>query len=183
MTPSIRKLALTAHVTSSVGWIGAVVASLALSVVGLSSQDVQLVRAVYLTMEPLGWLVLFPMSLTSLATGLAVSLGTRWGLFRHYWVLVKLLMNLFATIILFLYMQTLGSLADLASASTSTGGGLRVLRSPSPLIHAGGALILLLIATVLSVYKPPGMTRYGQRKLLGERERRGQHQTREVAVP
>ena len=85
MAPSVRKLALTAHVTSSVGWVGAVASSLALGAVSLTSQDAQLVRAVYLTMEPLAWYVLVPASLASLLSGLVMSLGTRWGLFRQDW--------------------------------------------------------------------------------------------------
>lgn len=39
--PRLRKFALTAHITSSVGWLGAVVCFLALSIVGLASDDVQ----------------------------------------------------------------------------------------------------------------------------------------------
>jgi hypothetical protein len=31
-------------------------------------------------------------------------------------------------------------------------------------VHAGGALLLLLAAVTLSVYKPRGMTRYGWRE-------------------
>ena len=164
MGPFVRKLALTAHITSSVGWLGAVAGSLGLGVAGLASRDPQLVSAVYLTMEPVGWFVLLPFSLVSLLTGLVVSLGSKWGLFRHYWVLIKLLMNLFATIILLMYLQTLGYLADLAADD----GGLRALRDPSPVVHAGGALVLLLVATTLSVYKPRGLTRYGQRALLSQ---------------
>jgi len=169
LAPGLRKLGLTAHVGSSVGWLGAVAGSLALGVAGLTSQDPQLVRAVYITMEWTGWFVLVPLSIASLLTGLVVSLGTRWGLFRHYWVVVKLGMNVFATVILLLYMQTLGYLAGLAAESTSSGGGLSGLRDPSAVIHGGGALVLLLVATTLSIYKPQGLTRYGQRK---QRERR-----------
>ena len=58
-------------------------------------------------MELTGWVVLVPLSLASLATGLVCSLGSVWGLFRHYWVLFKLAINLVATIVLLLYMQTL----------------------------------------------------------------------------
>jgi hypothetical protein len=32
------------------------------------------------------------------------------------------------------------------------------------MFHAVGALLLLGLATVLSIYKPAGMTRYGQRQ-------------------
>jgi hypothetical protein len=171
--PRLRKFVLTAHVVSSVGWIGAVAVFLALGVAGLTSQGAQVVRAVYLAMEPAGWSVLVPLSLASLLTGLVQSLGTKWGLFRHYWILIKLLINVFATIILLLYMQTLGYLAGVAAQTTLSSGDLSALRSPSPVIHAGLGLLLLLVAATLSVYKPRGMTRYGQRK---------QHEQRTVSA-
>jgi hypothetical protein len=163
LTPRQRKLALTAHVTSSVGWLGAVAVFLALAVAGLTSQDAQIVRAAYLTMDWAGWFVLVPLAVASLLTGLVQSLVTHWGLFRHYWVLAKLLINLFATIVLLLYMQTLGSLAGLAADTTLSRDDLGVLRSPSPVLHAGAALLLLLVATGLAVYKPRGMTRFGRK--------------------
>ncbi len=106
MPPRLRKLALTVHVLSSVGWLGAVVAFLALALVGLTSQHAQTVRSTYLVMEPTAWLVLVPLAFASLLSGLVSSLGTTWGLFRHYWVLFKLLINVFATIILLMYMET-----------------------------------------------------------------------------
>jgi hypothetical protein len=164
LTPRLRKLALTAHVTSSVGWLGAVVAFLALSVAGLTSQDPQTVRGAYLVMELTGWVVLVPLSLASLLTGLVCSLGSIWGLFRHYWVLFKLLINVVATIVLLLYMLTLDYLADVAAAATFSSSELRGLRSPSPVLHAVAALLLLVVATTLAISKPRGMTRYGQRK-------------------
>jgi len=161
--PRLRKFALTAHVVSSIGWLGAVAVFLALSIVGLTSQDAQVVRAAYLAMESIGWLVLVPLSVASLLTGLVQALGTKWGLFRHYWVLAKLLINVGATIVLLLYMQTLSHLAGIAGATMSS-GGFGGLRNPSPLLHAGVALLLLLMAATLSVYKPPGLTRYGRRQ-------------------
>jgi len=39
------------------------------------------------------------MSLAALATGLVQSLGTEWGLLRYYWVLGKLFLTIFATIV------------------------------------------------------------------------------------
>lgn len=117
-------------------------------------------------MESVGLFVLVPFSLASLLTGLAQSLGTRWGLFRNYWVLAKLLINLVASLILLMYTQTLASLAELASTSAD----LEMLRSPSPVLHAVGGLALLLAAAVLSVYKPRGMTRYGWRKQQEQRQ-------------
>ncbi len=172
MAPGLRKLSLTAHVTSSVGWLGAVVAFLAMGVVGLTSQDAETVRGVYQVMEPAGWYVLVPFAFASLLTGIVQSLGTVWGLLRHYWVLFKLGINVLASIVLLLYMQTLGYLAGLAQEMTSSSADLSGLRSGSPVIHAAGALGLLLVAATLSVYKPRGMTPYGQRQQRAATQRR-----------
>jgi hypothetical protein len=174
LTPRLRKLALTAHVTASVGWLGAVIAFLALSVAGLTSQDPQTVQGAYLVMELTGRVVLVPLSLASLLTGLVTSLGSAWGLFRHYWVLFKLLINLVATIVLLLYTQTLEHLGDIAAAAAMPSGGLRGLSDPSPALHAAAALLLLLVATTLAIYKPRGLTRYGQRT---------QHRQRTLRLP
>jgi hypothetical protein len=169
MNPGVRKLALTAHVGASVGWLGAVIAFLALAVAGLTSQDARTVRAAYLTMELVGWYALIPLAFASLLTGLVQSLGTTWGLFRHYWVLFKLLINVFATVVLLLYTQTLDYFADLAADTPLASADLSRLRSTSPLLHAGLAAFLLLVATTLAVYKPRGLTPYGQRKQRAQR--------------
>jgi hypothetical protein len=161
MAPSLRKAMLTVHVTASVGWLGAVAASLALAVAALGSDDVQVVRAAYVAMEVLGRAVLVPISVASLLTGLVQSLGTVWGLVRHYWVLFKLVINVIATVVLLLYTQTLALLADRAGDPVLS---LGQLRSPSPLVHAGAGLLLLVAATVLSVYKPRGVTGFGLRR-------------------
>ena len=161
MSPRLRRFALTAHITASVGWLGAIIGFLALAVVGIASDDVEAVRSAYLMMEMFGWFVLVPFAIASLVTGLVQSLGTKWGLFRHYWVLAKLLINLFATVVLLAYMQTLRELSEITAAAPAD---LNAIRSPSPLIHAGAALALLLVAMILAVYKPRGLTAYGQRK-------------------
>jgi len=161
MTPRVRKFALTAHVTSSVGWLGAVAGFLALAVVGLTSQDAQTARGAYLVMEPAAWFVLVPLAFASLLTGLVQALGTTWGLFRHYWVLVKLLINVFSTIVLLMYMETFSFMAGVAADPSAD---LGAVRNASPMLHAGVALLLLLAATTLAVYKPRGMTPYGRRK-------------------
>jgi uncharacterized membrane protein len=168
MTPRVRKFALAAHVASSVGWLGAVVVFLALAVVGLTSRDAETVRGAYLVMEPAAWYVLVPLAFASLLTGLVQSLGTRWGLFKHYWVLFKLLINVVATIVLLLYTQTLSSLAGAAADPSAE---LGMVRNASPLLHAALAVMLLLVATTLAVYKPRGMTPYGQRKQHEQRLR------------
>ena len=166
MTPALRKFALTAHVTSSVGWLGAVAAFLALAIAGLTGRDARLVRGAYLTMELTGWYVIVPLCLGSLVTGLVMSLGTPWGLFRHYWVLVKFLITVVSALILFVYTGTLDHLGALAADTTFS---VERLRNPSPVLHSGAALLALLVTTALSVYKPRGLTRRGLRKQREER--------------
>jgi hypothetical protein len=162
----VRRLVLTAHVISSVGWLGAIGVFLALAVVGLTSDDAQLVRAVYIAAEPITWFVIVPFALASLVTGVVQSLGTTWGLFRHYWILFKLLISVIATVVLLLYTETVGFFADLAADSRAD---LSKLRAPTFVLHSGVALALLVAATVLAVYKPRGMTRYGRRKRQDQR--------------
>jgi hypothetical protein len=161
MTPGLRKLMLTVHLTFSVGWIGAVVAYLALGVSAVTSEDAQTVRAVWIAMELTGWLVIVPLAVAALLTGLVMSLGTPWGLFRHYWVVFTLVLTVFATTILLLHMPTVSSIAGVArtAAAADLVGGFG-----GDLFHAGVGLMVLLLITVLNVYKPRGVTRYGWRK-------------------
>lgn len=168
-TPSsVRKLVLIAHVTTSVGWLGAVVGFLAINAAAMLSQDAQLVRGAYRALE---WMTLYsivPLSLASLLVGVVQSLGTPWGLFRHYWVVFKLIINVFANVILLQYTGTMSAIADVAADTTLSTADLRGLGA-SPLVHASGALLLLLLATVLSVFKPRGLTPYGLRKAREQR--------------
>ena len=168
MRPRVRKLALTAHVTSSVGWLGAVAGFLALAVAGLTNQDAQMVRAAYLAMDLTGWFIIVPLCIASLLTGIVSSLGTSWGLFRHYWVVAKLLITIPATILLLVHMQPISRVARMAAERTLSRADLGELRIQL-VAEAGAALLVLLVATSLSVYKPPGMTRYGWDKLLEQR--------------
>jgi hypothetical protein len=161
MPPRLRKFVLTVHVTSTLGWLGAVAVFLALAIVGLTSEHAQTVRGVYLVMEPAARLVLLPLAFASLLTGIVQALGSTWGLCRHYWVLFKLLITVFATIVLLMYMETFRFMAGRAADPSAD---LGAVRNASPLLHAALALVLFLVATVLAVYKPRGMTRYGWRK-------------------
>ena len=122
-----------------------------------------MVRAAYLAMELTAWFVIVPLSFASLLTGLVQSLGTTWGLFRHYWVLAKLLLTVLATIVLLLQMESISYIAGVAAETTLSSADLREARI-SLVVHAGGGLLVLLVPMILSVYKPRGMTRYGRRK-------------------
>jgi hypothetical protein len=177
MTPGLRKFALTVHLTFSVGWIGAVVAYLGLGVAARTSQEVQTVRAAWIAMELTGWYIIVPLALASLLTGLIMSLGTKWGLFRHYWVIFSLVLTIFATIILLLHMPSVSFLADVAAEADSADLG----RLGGDLLHPGVGLLVLLVIQALNVYKPRGLTPYGWRKQ--QEERRKQQEQRTVSQP
>lgn len=164
MKPALRNFVLTAHVTASVGWVGAVVAYLALVFAAMTSQDAQTVRATWIARELIGWFAIVPLALASLLTGLVSALGTKWGLFRHYWVIFKLVLTAFATIILLLRMPAVSTTAAMA-AEMDTARPDQV----GDLFHPGIGLLVLLVITVLSVYKPRGVTPYGWRKQSEER--------------
>lgn len=166
MPPRLRKLGLTVHVASSVGWLGAIAAYIALNVAALTNRDGQTVRAAYLMMEPVAWLAIVPLALASLVTGIVQSLGTTWGLFRHYWVLISLGITVFATLILLLHMRDVGQLADRAADPSVDPDTLS-----GDLFHSVGGLLVLLVPLVLNIYKPRGMTRHGQRKQRAQRDR------------
>jgi hypothetical protein len=177
MAPSLRKIVLILHVTASVGWIGAVVAYLVLVIAAMTTQEAQTLRSAWIAMNLIGWYAIVPLSLAALLTGIVISLGTKWGLFQHYWVLISLALTLFATVILIQHMQSVSIFAGLAVGIDSTDvgalrGGLR-----SEVLHAGVGLLLLLVIQVLNVYKPRGLTSYGWRK---QQEQRTQRQMAEA---
>src|SRR5215207_10854681 len=162
MTSRLRKFALAAHITLAVSWIGAVAGYIALDVVAATSRNAQTLRAAYLAMELIAWYVIVPLALASLLSGLIMSLGTKWGLFRHYWVLISLLLTIIATVVLLVETRTIGYFAEVAADPATSGDDLRSLGST--LVHSVGGTVVLLVILVLNVYKPRGMTRYGWRK-------------------
>ncbi len=164
----LRKFALTVHVTSSVGWLGAVAGFLALAVIGLIGQDDQVVRAVYLVMDLIAWYVIGPLCLASVLTGLVSSLSTTWGLFRHYWVVLKILITIPSSLMLVVHMPPINYIAGVAAKAPLSIADLRGLKIQL-MVEAGAALLVLLVATALSVYKPKGITRYGWRKQQEQR--------------
>ena len=162
MSAPVRKFALTTHITSSVGWFGAVAAFLSLAIAGQTSQNAQTVRAAYLSLELTTWAVIVPLSVASLLTGIVQSLGTTWGLFRHQWVVAKLGLTVLATIILLVHTQPIERVAVVAAERMLSSVDLRQLRIQL-VADAGAAVFALLVATTLSVYKPWGLTSYGLR--------------------
>jgi hypothetical protein len=167
MTPALRKLTITAHVTFSVGWLGATAAFLVLSIAGLTSHDADVVRGAYLSMDLISRFIIIPLCFAALVTGLLQALGTPWGLFRYYWIILKFGLAIFATLALLVHQFVVVAEA----AKRVSGAAAEALFSPdlgplkTELVRAPSlAILLLLVVTTLGVYKPWGLTRYGQRK-------------------
>jgi len=160
----LSRLVLTAHIVTAVGWLGAVLAYLALDIVASVSEDIAAVRAAYFGMDLSIRYVIVPLAIASVLIGTANALTSSWGLFRHYWVVVKLLLTVFATVILLLEAQTIMYMAELASTGADPGN------LPGSLLHSIGGLVVLITVAVLSVYKPKGLTRHGWRQQLRARE-------------
>ncbi|GAA1270376.1 hypothetical protein [Saccharothrix xinjiangensis] len=144
MGPRARKTWLALHVISSVGWLGATLANLALASAAFGAP--QLYRAMAL----LGDLVVLPLALTALTTGVVLSLGTRWGLVKHRWVLVK-----FALTVVAVAATAFSLRPELHAAASGVAGAGRGVLAASCV-----SLSIYVFSTVVSVFKPWGRTRW-----------------------
>lgn len=149
-SPAVRKLVLLAHVLTSVGFVGGVAAFLVLAVAELGG------RPVYVDLQLIARWVVLPAAYLSLVIGIFSALGTPWGLFRYWWVIVKLVLTLIAVVVLQLQMRTIDALANAEAIGTvaALGAGRSAM-----VLHATGGLVVLIALTLLSVFKPRGMTR------------------------
>ena len=119
-----RRLLLTLHVSSSASNVGATVLTLTL-LVGAAPAGLG-------TLCVYG--VLVPLLVAGLLTGVVSALTSPWGLFRHGWVVKKLLLTL----------------AAIAVGLVVVGPGTSWVRSAGLAV----VLALLLLTTTLSVFKP-----------------------------
>jgi predicted signal transduction protein with EAL and GGDEF domain len=150
----MRKALATLHIVSSVSLIGQELVMVVLALVAIRSTDPALVHDVYTLLGVLVPSMGIPLFLVALASGVALSLRTRWGLFRHYWVIAKLVLTLATAIIGALWVS-----AWAEQLAVDPRPGLQ-------LAHLGGVLTqlgALTVATALSVYKPRGQRRVRSR--------------------
>ena len=162
MSAGLRKIVLVVHVTTSVGLLGAVACFLALALAGLRAGDPHVAAFAYPAMNMITEFVILPLALASLIIGIVPSLTTPWGLLRHYWIVVKLLLTAVTVVVLLFQLDSIAQLAALATerrlSADDFGLQMRVV------IHAASGLLVLLASTILSIYKPRGVTRYGTRQ-------------------
>jgi hypothetical protein len=163
LSTGLRKFVLTTHITFSVGWLGSVICFLVLAIAGITSSDAQVVSSSYLTMDMIAWFVIVPACFGALLTGVIEGVGTQWGLFKHYWVLVKFILTILSTLLLLLHMQPISVMAEAVSDSVLLDSDLRGVRIQL-IANAAIAIVVILFALFLSVYKPWGKTGYGIKK-------------------
>lgn len=145
------KAAITGHVLSSVGWFGAAVLVAFCGIYAVSTGDAATAHAMYRVMEAAPWLTV-PLGLLAGATGLVLSIGTKWGILRHGWVVAKIVI----TLVLLITDPLL--IARGAHDATISGNAAGTLFGP-----VFAHVVLLTVATILSVFKPKGLTPYGRR--------------------
>ena len=153
-----RRGLLVAHVVSSGAWIGIDVIVAVLVSTGWFADDLRLRSLAY---QALAAFVVWPMlvsGLVCLGTGLFLGLGTKWGLFRYWWVVVKLVLNLLlCTLIVVVLQPGMDEVAvygqQLRTGTPESTAAARLFFPPAV------SLSCLALAAVLAVFKPWGTMR------------------------
>ena len=169
VSPAAYKLLLTTHIIVSVGWLGVVVAKLLLGLIAATTNSPDAALLLFAAAERLN-IAFPPLAIGTLATGVLLSLGTKWGLIQHYWVATKLLLTIGVIVTAVQVGSRLARRVSAAPVEQAAPGDtlLDLVALPVRLLLALSAVHLLLlgVATVLSVYKPWGKTRFALRKAL-----------------
>ncbi|NDU73678.1 DUF2269 family protein [Actinomadura sp. DSM 109109] len=154
--PRIRKTVTVVHVVSSVALLGEVWGLVLLNLTATLTADGTLAHSAYRLMGVLVFGGGIPLSLTALATGVALATGSPWGLARHYWVLAKLVL-LVLVVLAGMLLFTPEALADATAGGAAPDAG----RQWEQVAVVSCQLAMLITATALSVFKPRG--RVGRR--------------------
>ncbi|MFE4972223.1 DUF2269 domain-containing protein [Kitasatospora sp. NPDC056651] len=162
LPPAVRKPLVVLHVVASVGWLALMLCLLALAVAALTAGDADRLRTAYRAMGLLGDVLILPLSLLAFLSGVALGLGTSWGLFRYYWVSIKFWLTLGAmaasVLALTARLHDAVRVVDAHPTGPITVAELGFVRYNTVIVPAV-ALALYLFMVVLSVYKPWGRRR------------------------
>jgi hypothetical protein len=174
-----RKALLVAHITAAGAWIGLDVVMGVFVFTAAASDDVRIQALCY---QALALFAVWPMvtlALASLVTGLTLGLGTRYGLLRYWWVATKLALNIaLATLVLVALRPGVVEVAEYGrrlAAGEAVAMSVTDLYFP-PIVSTSA----LLVAVVLSVYKPWGRIRRSAHQTPQWSE--GQERRRPVAL-
>jgi hypothetical protein len=153
--PRARKAILTLHVSVSVALIGVTGSVLILASRAAGAEDAAEAHALYASAQTLAIALAIPFSLTSLASGIALGLGTRWGVLTHRWVAGKLALQL-AIIIngALIVGPSVQALVDRTAAGRPLGAARWELS-----VAGAANLIFAAVAVALAVFKPGGRLR------------------------
>jgi hypothetical protein len=154
--PRLRKAALVLHIVSGIGWMGADIVLFILLITGLTTDDGAVAAACYRAVAVFVPVAVPALSLTMLATGLLLGWGTKWGILRHWWVVVKLALAVVMVVLVFV--SLLPGVDDLTDAdATMRASAVRDSLGSAPeqmLYPPVVSFLMLATAAVLSVYKP-----------------------------
>lgn len=162
-----RQALLAAHVLSSAAWLGMAVMFVALSLLALRAANVRDAQTIYESMAFFDQTMLPWANVAATTSGFALGVTTKWGIVRHWWVVIKVLIS-FAILGIafgFLHDALERSAAEAAHLAT-VGGAVSDVDSSGQVVLWGFtlALVSLIGAMLLSLYKPRGMTWWGRRQ-------------------
>lgn len=153
----MRKTLLVLHVATSVGSIGAVASFFVVAIMGLQGHV-----DIYSAASSIALYCVLPLTVLALVVGIVQSLISPWGLFEHYWVEVKLVAT---AIVVGALCAQLGNIVWLAELSPSALLEPAAMQAKMSLVvHSAAGLVPIMLAVILSVIKPKGLTRYGWSK-------------------
>jgi hypothetical protein len=154
LTPRVRRAVLTAHIIASVGLLGDCAAIVAISIRAAATSDPELAASAYELLSMFGFIFGIPLSLVSLATGVVLGLGSKWGVLRHNWVIAKLLVILSVIVVGAL---VIGPQTEAMASGRGGSESVLILASVYDVVALG-------LATGLSVFKPGRSARAGARR-------------------
>ncbi len=157
-----RKTILVTHIVAAGIWIGLDVAMAVLVFTAMSASDAQTES---FTLQALQLVTVWPMfiaGLLSLVTGVLLGLGSKYGLVKYWWVLAKLVLNVVLCTLILLALR--GGVDEAAEAGRAMAMGLSVAWNSGDLIFPPiVSPTALIVAFVLSVFKPWGRVKKGAR--------------------
>lgn len=175
LSPAMYKLFLSAHIIAAVGWLGLAVAKIVLEIAAVMSESPSVAELLNVAIPLLNF-SFPPAAISTMITGILLSLGTKWGIIDYTWVMVKLVLTALVII-------TATQLGDRMILQTNPAFAVQpinydpilgIVLTPAVLLLCLTLAHILMLgaATVISVYKPWGKTWFGRRK--AERSRQGQ---------
>jgi hypothetical protein len=143
-------LLLTVHVIATVSLIGTDLVLFVLGVSGFRGADP---RSVYPAASLVGTLLLQPLAIIALATGVLQVAVTSWGLFSYWWVVIKLTITaVLTTLVILVLVPALAALAHAATGlspeAITSSQRLQIALVPSL------AAMLLVVNVALGLFKP-----------------------------